>query len=522
MTRRVRTLTLLAALLAGAAGAQDLDAYRALAGSLDAAAAVRPASAERALNELDRAQAAYERLAPSVQNRQLLRGLQDALGGARAALARTPAELQAQVLLARGLMRKALYDQTLTRLTGAPANSAAQVRLLGREFGLTGEAAQALVRDAGAGRPERVAWRLQRTAAGKVSAALNAARPERSPGAYLNLTQAAGWFTVVQDAQGAGSLEVAGFTDALQQLTSGDLGTLSTSLTTLRQGAAALGRSLAAPPALAATGGTPAATPGSAQSRPVQSKPVQARPPVPSAAASGGGVNAAYAALGRALTASGHGDPATARAELDRAAAALASAPAALRSGPGYATFTRNLRAAQDRYGLRPTEVQALIAELGGLERGAAGKDRSGTDALSAGAARTFGGGVRAVTFLLLALLAPLPLYLLNLAFGGRNPYWRAITAALALLLLPAFLEGVFGFLGWLGDLSGVGALRAASNLTLWQGAYGLPLQALLAALATLLAAYGFQGLCRQFGLLSRQRPAEKTAPQGLDWDEDV
>ncbi|GBF07639.1 hypothetical protein DAERI_160017 [Deinococcus aerius] len=535
MKRGGAGVALLAALLTGAAGAQDLSAYRALAGSLDAAWA-RSASPEQALAELDRAQAAYTRLAPTLQNRQLLGGLQDALGGARAALARTPAEVQAQVLLARGLMRKALYDQTLGELAQAPANSAAQVRLLASEFGLSGAPARALLADAGAGRPERVAWRLQRAAVAKVGAALGATRPERSPAAYLNLARAASWFTAVQDA-GAGTLKVAAFSGALRQLTAGDVPGLTASLTALRRGTAALGRSLATPPALTAKTSTPALAPQPTASRSSKPAPAPARataaqptsaPPTPSqsapvkSVAAAPSLDAAYVALGRALTASGHGDPVTARAELDRAAAALSSAPTGIRGSAGFGAFTRDLNAARERYGLRPGDVQALIAGLGGLEGDVAGEPRSRVDALSAGVARTFSGGLRAITFLLLALLALVPLYLLNLAFGGRNPYWRAITAALALLLLPVFLEGVFGFLGWLGDLSGVAFLRAAPSLTLWQGIYGLPLRALLTALAVGLAAYGFQGLCVQFGLLGRQRPAERAVAQGLDWDEDV
>ncbi|EYB67069.1 hypothetical protein DEIPH_ctg052orf0071 [Deinococcus phoenicis] len=547
MRHATRTLTLLAALAAGSAGAQDLGAYRTLAQSLDAAAQARPASAERALTELDRAEAAYAQLAPTLQNKQLLGGLRDALDGARGALARTPAEVQAQVLLARGLMRRALYDQTLNQLAqtaGTPAagGSAAQVKLLAREFGLTGAPAAALVGDAGAGHLERVAWRLQRAAAQKVGAALNVVRPERSPASYVNLARATGWFTVVQDA-GAQNLKVAQFTAALGQLTAGDVPALTASLGTLRQGAAALSRSLSTPPAsvgpakAAGAAQSPAPRPSEAQTPAAQTPEAQtpgtqtpdAQTPeaaspgtvsTPAAPASGG-VDAAYTALGRALTAVGHGDPEAARSELGRVPAALASAPAALRRAGGYDTLTQHLAAAQERRGLRPGDVQALIAELGGLERSVAGEGRSTVDTLSAGVARTFSGGLRAVVFLLLALLGLVPLYLLNLAFGGRNPYWRAITAALVLLLLPVFLEGVFGFLGWVGDLSGVTFLRAAPSLTLWQGVYGLPLRALFTALAIALASYGFRGLCVQFGLLGRQSAARSAPQPSLDWDEE-
>nr|WP_184031476.1 hypothetical protein [Deinococcus budaensis] len=537
MRRGTRLSLLAAALAAGSAAAQDLTAYRALAASLDAAAEAGGTwqGAERTLTELDRAGAALEQLAPTLQNQQVVGSLRGALNGARAALARTPAEVQAQVLLGRGLLRKALYEQTLGGLAGAPANASAGLRLLAREFGLTAAATGALTRDAAAGRPERVAWRLQRAAAQKVASALQAARPQRSADSYLQLARASGWFTVVQEAGAAHDLRAAGFTAALAQLAADDRAALARSLTALRGGSAALGRSLAAPPALprpAATqtdspttlarpAGQPPTGPAPTEMAPTDPAPTE-RPGAAARPAGSGSLDLTYAALGRALTASGHGDPETARRELTRGLAALASVPAGLRAAPGYEQWREDLAAAQERRGLRPGDVQALIAGLGGVERAAAGESGAAVDRASAASARTFSGGVRAAVFLLLALLAPLPLYLLHLAFGGRNPSWRAITAALALLLLPVFLEGLFGFLGWLGDVSGVALLRAAPTLTLWQGAYGLPLRALLTALAIGLATYGFWGLCAQFGLLGRrQRTATPPLQPVLDWEEE-
>ncbi|MCD0170924.1 hypothetical protein IHN59_14945, partial [Deinococcus sp. 23YEL01] len=137
-TGRVRapmTLLALAALGLGGAGAQDLAAYNSLAQNLDGAVTARASSAQAALARLDAAQSALDTLSPTLRNRQIVTGLKDALGSSRAALGRTPAELEAQVLLARGLMRKALYDQTLALLSSAPQNGAAQVRVLAREFG---------------------------------------------------------------------------------------------------------------------------------------------------------------------------------------------------------------------------------------------------------------------------------------------------------------------------------------------------------------------------------------------------
>lgn len=529
------TGTLLLALL-GSAGAQDLSAYNAVANSLDAAYTARNTSAEATLTQLDRAAESFKQLDPTLRNRQIAGGISDALAGARAALARTPAEVQAQILLARGLMRRALQDQTLTLLAGAPANGDAQLRVLAREFGLPASGAQALTTDARAGKLERVAWRLQRSAALQVSTALAAARPVRSGAAYLNLARATGWFTVVQNAQGVGTLRVEQFTGALQQLSAGETAALTQSLTALRTGTASLNRALANPPKAAVTGGTaptggtpttggtattptPTPAPITAPEPTVTPDPVPTTTPTSTGAR---GMDGVYGALGRALNAASHADGPTIRTALASATTALASTSEAVRSDSGYTDLVQDLTAAQNRQALRPTDIQSLIGEVGNLERRVAGEPASTLNATSAGVARSFGGWLRVGIFALLALLAFIPLYLLNLAFGGRNTYWRAIAGGLILLLLPLMLEGLMGLLGAVGDAAGVGFLRAATNFSLMQGAYGLPLWALSSALAIGLTAFGFRGLCEQFGLLGKTSTPKNTTQQSLDWDEEV
>lgn len=522
--------TLLLAVLSSA-GAQDLSAYNAVATTLDAAYQARNTSAEAALTQLDRAAESFKQLDPTLRNRQIAGGIGDALTGARAALARTPAEVQAQILLARGLMRRALQDQTLTLLAGAPANGDAQLRVLAREFGLSTAAAQALAADARAGRLERVAWRLQRSAALQVSAALASARPVRSGAAYLNLARATGWFTVVQNAQGVGTLKVEQFTGALQQLTAGETAALTQSLTTLRTGTAALNRALANPPKAAVTGSTgqgsttvdPAPIPPPITAPEPTPDPTPAPAITPAPASTGArGMDGVYGALGRALNAASFADGPAARTALASATAALATTSEAVRSDNSYADLVQDLTAAQSRQALRPSDIQALIGEVGNLERRVAGEPASLLNTVSAGVSRSFGGWLRVAVFALLALLAFVPLYLLNLAFGGRNTYWRAISGGLILLLLPLLLEGLLGLLGAVGDAADVGFLRSATNFSLWQGAYGLPLWALTSALAIGLTAFGFRGLCEQFGLLGKPSTPQNATQQSLDWDEEV
>ncbi|WP_295817944.1 hypothetical protein [uncultured Deinococcus sp.] len=531
----IRASGVAAALMLGTAGAQDLAAYRQLAAGLDGAVIARNQSAQAALTRLDTAGAAFTQLRPTLRNRQLAAGLDDALSGARAALARSPAELEAQVMLARGLMRKALYDQTLARLVSSPANSTAQLQLLTREFGLSPQGASAVLAEQKAGRPERVAWRLQRAAASRVLSSLKATRAERTTGSYVNLARATSWFTVLQDTADASGLQVSQFGDALRQLTAGKTTELAASLDQLRQGTATLVSSLTAEPATvapralasAATGTRPAAT--TKQTVVVSSTaPAGARGSTPAGTsvqtASAQSVDAAplYAALGRALAATGHGDAAGGRAELARASMALRAVPASLRTARGYTDLVFNVSAAQARSALRVSDVQALIAQTANLEAAAAGRPASTLDTVSSSVARSFSGWLRVLVFLLLAALAVVPLYLLNLAFGTRNTYWRAVMAGLGLLLLPVFLEGLFGLLGALGDVTGAGALRGAVNVSLLQGAYGLPLWALLCALAIGLMSFGFRGLCQQFGLMGSPSSTRHPTQGGLEWDEDL
>lgn len=520
--------------LASNAHAQNLNAYQTLANELDAAEQTAGKNALQTLSHLDAATKALDQLAPTITNPKLAGGLRDALDAARAAQSRTPAELQAQVILMRGLMRKALYDQTVTALATSPANGMERLNVLAKELGAD---AQALSADAKEGKLNLVAWRLQKTAAAKVSAALNGVEAKQTPTSYLNLARATSWFTVVQEAGRAlnPSLDVPEFQRALTQLAAGNTAELGHSLTTLKTGVKNLNASLATVPTAVTTRTTTQnLTPVVVNGQKPASNNTSA-PKVNNAAAgtsTAGGVGTAYAALGRALTASGHADMETARTELSLVPSALASAPSALRSAAGYDAFISHVQGMANRKGLRPTDVQALIAELGSLEQKAKGQTTSTLDSLSGASARSFGGGLRAILALLVALACAAPLYLLNLAFGGRNPFWRAISIALGLLLLPAFLEGVFGFLGWIGDLVNVPFLRSLTNLTLLQGAYAFPWQGLLYIAAIALATYGFRGLCEQFGLLGG-RPAKKVNREAVataqnptqtsfDWDEEV
>ena len=558
--------TLGLALLLGSAGAQNLDAYRSMASALDRAVSDRPTDKAASLRDLDAAAAAYTTLKPGLSSSLLVGGIDRSLDSARAALSRTPADLEAQVVQIRGLMRKALHDQTLTLIAAAPQSAAVQAGVLATEFGLSGQNRADFLKGVAQGQTDRAARLLRLAAARKVQASLvNAAVPQNTAQraqTYLALARATGWFTVVQDAPDTGGLTVAQFGTALKQLTASPTDpALSGSLRTLQQEAAAFVRASSGAATTPGTTGSqtttttqttrtqptgtqttgtqttgtqPTGTPSSGGTSTTSTTP----PTIPSTTAASGqqasgstastsnarSTDALYAALGRALSAAGHADTPAARRELGQASSLLAGSP--LSAANGFSTLAADLSALQNRSGLRASDVQAVIAELAGLETPA---QASALDGTSASVSRTLGAPVMPLLFLLVGLLAIYPLYLLNLAFGGRNGYWRTIAVALGLLFLPALLEGLSGTLLYLGDASGVGALRALGNLSLHQGAWGLPLWLVLSALSVGLASYGFRGLCRQFGLLgagSRRSVSSRTPrdPQqsALDWDEEL
>jgi len=538
----------------------NLSAYRSMASALDRAVLERPGSSASSLLDLDRATAAYGTLRPGVKSSLLTGGMERSMQSARAALSRAPADLEAQVEQARSLMRKALYDQTLGQLSsgGAAVSPAlsAQAGLLAGEFGLQGEIRSRFLGAVTARDSGGAARLLRSTAARKVQASLEGASPTndsaRRTVSYLALARATGWFTVVQDAPDTGGLKLPQFTLALTQLTGNNSAALATTLTALKSGAAGFVSATAkavqtgqtppagsaapdvqTPPAQVVTPQKPAAPTPDTQPSTAQPNTVQPTSAQPGTAAAGlsapqqqqASLNATYAALARAQAAAGHADLTGARAQLDRAALALANA--GLSNTAGYGEMASDLTSLATRSGLRAADVQAVSAGLNNLEDLAQARPTSALDAASVTAAR-IGTPLWPLLFLIVGLLALYPLYLLNLAFGGRNNSWKAIAASLLLLFVPVLLEGLGGTFAYLGDLLGVPFLRSLGNLSLHQGAWGQPIWLLLAAGAVGLASYGFRGLCRQFGLLSSSRssavPARVAEPSqpALDWDEEL
>jgi len=151
-------------------------------------------------------------------------------------------------------------------------------------------------------------------------------------------------------------------------------------------------------------------------------------------------------------------------------------------------------------------QIDALAQVIGGRSLPALQRGASATTALWAGT-------VRNLVTLLLGLLALVPLFLLNLAFGGGNRHWQAIGVALFLLWVPALVEGVIGLAGVLAAYAGVDALLPIAAFSVLGSAPAQTVWAALTLLAVLFAISGLSGISRQFGLLGgRRRPSAKRA----------
>jgi hypothetical protein len=182
---------------------------------------------------------------------------------------------------------------------------------------------------------------------------------------------------------------------------------------------------------------------------------------------------------------------------------------------------------------LRLQDVVVLAGQIDGV--GAAILERRPLPALQRGAQATtavWAGPVRDIVSLAIGLLALVPLFLLNLAFGGGNRHWQTIGVALFLLWLPALFEGVVGLGGVLARYAGFDALLVLAPYSVLGNAQAQTVWAALTLLAIVFAIAGLSGISRQFGLLGSRRatpstkattvrrPTEATA-KTVDWDDE-
>jgi len=180
---------------------------------------------------------------------------------------------------------------------------------------------------------------------------------------------------------------------------------------------------------------------------------------------------------------------------------------------------------------LRSSDATLLAAEVASLSESMRGAALDSYQASIVTVAGWWSGWIRPAVMIALALLALLPLRLLSLAFGRGNRNWRLIRSSLFLLLLPLFVEGILGVLALLAEPVGIPSLAYLGIASVFANEATQFAWAVVMLLAVLFAAFGFYGICVQFGVLGRRRDATATTTTStrvatkdetlVDWDDE-
>ncbi|RIH88311.1 hypothetical protein Mrose_00870 [Calidithermus roseus] len=502
---------------------------------------------------------------------KLREGISTALRDAQTALARkSRADLEARLQMVRSLLGKALYDSYFDALGNAQADAARA--LLPRLIAASALPKTLTAQIEGLGNDiDKVRQTLERTYAQGIVNALSRARSQtNATQAFLEATRAYTLYLVVQESPRATGLSARAFVNALSKLSNNDLAGFRKDIEALRQQAegflgrvnssspgavrsSAPARTVTAPPAKGGAGSqvtqaqaTPAAQSASkpaqapqqvvAQAAPVKSDGHEERYEGKLDASTQARVEVVLARLGFAdLGEWVRGMNLELRARLGEATAHVKSGnfegvreylelshnaykeryyPVVRLLDPALADrFDRLLGRMQEAVGLRATDLAVALAEVQEIEERLEGRSLGLGHALQVQLELLLLGIPRAFVFILAALLAVFPLYLVNLTFGGRNTYWRLLGLAFFFLFLPAMIEGLsyvasiladprFGKLGFLAPLSTFSIQSSLMAQLLW----GLTLFLVIG-----LSAAGLRGIAVQFGLIQDRRARANT-----------
>lgn len=224
-----------------------------------------------------------------------------------------------------------------------------------------------------------------------------------------------------------------------------------------------------------------------------------------------------YGSLSEALINAEMGNIAEARADISKAQGIYEATlgPIVDSVRPELASRTRSLMEKMSQpmvsVGLRASDVTVLIGEITTTGNVLKGGDTMARHEAVAAIEPIWMGLVRAIIFIAIAIVAFYPLYLLRLAFGGRNPYWRYIGVAMILLFVPAIVEGLAYLGSIIADLSGLSFFNILTSLSVLQNPIAQIIWALTLMVACGFAIAGFRGICIQFGLIRTKNQAVTT-----------
>lgn len=187
--------------------------------------------------------------------------------------------------------------------------------------------------------------------------------------------------------------------------------------------------------------------------------------------------------------------------------------------------------------GLRLRDLNNLTAQTDAVARVVSGAPAPANLAMNRAVSSWWAGWPRLLVLLIFGILVFVPLYLLNLAFGGGNRNWQLIGVALFLLLLPVVYEALAALGSMIATWTNNDAFEVLASYSMFQSSIGQVIWAGLIVLAIVFAILGLYGICVQFGLLGggrgrRDAGATQTATASatstqeradsmVDWDEE-
>ncbi|HEX7004816.1 MAG TPA: hypothetical protein VF168_11590 [Trueperaceae bacterium] len=182
---------------------------------------------------------------------------------------------------------------------------------------------------------------------------------------------------------------------------------------------------------------------------------------------------------------------------------------------------------------LRAQDTLVLLGQVDAIADLLAGEPSSNVQIINTEATKMWAGWIRVAALIVLALLAVVPLYLLNLAFGGGNRNWQLIGVALFLLLLPVIYEGLASVGAVAAHYSGIDELGILLGFSMFHNPIAQVVWVAITAAAIGFAVAGLYGICVQFGLLGGRRGTVSDsqtlrstavvpdADTVVDWDEE-
>ena len=546
-----RSFALLIALCLPVAAAQNdlIGAYRSIQASLETARTSLRPDPRRALAQVQAAENTFRRVGDQLSG-TLSSGATSALKNAQLAVSRSSsADFGAQSGQIKAILERGMFE-TYFAVFANTAQAGRYAVALGQALKLSPATQADLSASTRSGNQTRARAILESAIAQIIGQALNSARDNTGNRAiaFAGISRAANHFLIVQDSPRVGEVSVASFSSAIESLAANDTPGFQQAVSSLSaqiRGFAQRSRALSASAPITkpsrkplASSSTPSAAPAAAPAATVSSNVAAIRASLVKAGIGAGKAeqlagdlaNQGYSSIGAALDRvsvklagalskiqdanilDGRAAISDAKNTFDSSLRAVVEA-----ADPALATrVSRVFDATEAAAGLRPVDVTVLLGEIDTIRSWSTGQPMSGLQAVVATVQPVWMVYLRGALFLTAALLFAYPIYLLRLAFGGRNPYWRYIGIAMVLLFIPPLIEG----LAWLGSFiaqgTGLRFLDGLTSLSVLQNPLAQIAWVVILFLTVGFATAGFMGIAAQFGLIRTRNQGAVTGPASM------